>query len=82
MKKSEKLYFILTRGFLIGMFLFLFFHMYRILIVTELSVSEYFSEMKTKELLLEGIAMLVSGFILGFYVRRQMDNLKKAKGEE
>ncbi|MEA1873507.1 MAG: hypothetical protein U9N51_03630 [Bacteroidota bacterium] len=82
MKKSKKLTFILTRGFLIGISLFLFFHMYRILIVTELSISKYFSEIQTKELLLEGIAMIVSGFILGFYVRRQMDNLKKAKEEE
>jgi len=81
MKKTKKLYFVLTRGFLIGIFLFVFFHMYRILIVTELSISEYFTEIKTKELLFEGIAMLISGFILGFYVKRQIDNLKKAKGE-
>ncbi len=82
MKQSKKLRFIFTRGFLIGIFLFLFFHLYRMLIVTELSFSEYILEINTKELLLEGIAILVSGFILGFYVRRQMDNLKKAKGED
>ena len=82
MKKSKKLKYIITRGPLIGVFLLLFMHAYRMLIVTKLSVSEYLPSITTKELLFEGIAMLLSGFVLAFYVRRQIDNLKKAKGEE
>lgn len=81
MKKSKTLKYIISRGPLIGVFLLVFMHAYRMLIVSELSVSEYLSSITTKELLFEGIAMLLSGFVLAYYVRRQIDNLKKAKGE-
>ena len=79
MKKQSKLKFILKMGLLIGISLMVFFHMYRILLVTDLSITEYFKQLETKDLLLESATMLFSGFFLAFYVRKQMDNLKKAK---
>ncbi len=79
MKNQSKLKFIVKTGILIGISLMLFFHMYRILLVTELSITEYFKQLETKDLLLESATMLFSGFFLAFYVRKQIDNLKKAK---
>lgn len=77
--KKDKIKFSLTRGLAIGAGLFIFFHMYRILLVTELSLKEYFASLEPRDVMLEAGAMLISGIFLGFYVRKQMDNLKKAR---
>ena len=80
--KKNKITFSITRGLVIGAALFLFFHMYRILLVTDLSLKEYLASLEKNDVLLEAAVMLLSGIILGFYVRKQIDNLKKAREKQ
>jgi hypothetical protein len=79
MKQTNPVIFIITRGIVIGVFLFFILHLYRLFMADEIALNSYLSNLEQKAVLLEGISMIFSGFFLAYYIRRQINNLKNHK---
>lgn len=79
MKNTKKFKYILTRGILWGVILFLFFHAYSILAADKLSLKDYFSNLEPRDIISQLVSMIISGLILAWFIKRQIDNIKDHK---